>query len=191
MKNAKFILSAAGEAQFIRDGRKTVVFAGRSNVGKSSVINRLTGRKGLAKVGNTPGKTSHVNYFLIDDEYYLADLPGYGYAKVSHSEKQRWAELLESFFAKPELINFGVLVTDARHKPTALDVQMAEVFRAKDIPFVTLANKTDKLKPSQVSAALELIKETLGIDKVFPLSSTSGTGKKEVLDELRVRITGS
>ena len=188
MKNPKFILSAAREEQFIRDGRKTLVFAGRSNVGKSSVINTLTGRKALAKVGNTPGKTSHVNYFLIDDSYYLADLPGYGYAKVSHSEKLRWAALLEAFFSKPEGISLGVLITDIRHKPTAQDVQMAEVFRANGTPFITIANKSDKLKPSQVPAALELIKETLGITDIFPLSSLKGTGKKEVLDEIRIRL---
>jgi GTP-binding protein len=188
MRDAKFILSAAREEQFIRDGRKTLVFAGRSNVGKSSVINTLTGRKALAKIGNTPGKTSHVNYFLIDGSYYLADLPGYGYAKVSHSEKLRWAALLEAFFSKPEGISLGVLITDIRHKPTALDIQMAEVFRNNGTPFITIANKSDKLKPSQVPAALELIKGTLEITEIFPLSSVKGTGKKEVLDEIRFRL---
>jgi GTP-binding protein len=192
MKDAKFILSAAGEEQFIRDGRKTVVFAGRSNVGKSSVINMLTGRKALAKVGNTPGKTSHVNYFLIDGSYYLADLPGYGYAKVSHARKLRWAQLLEAFFSNdaPLRLTLGVLIVDIRHKPTALDMQMAQVFRGNDTPFVTLANKSDKLKPSQVLPALELIKETLEIESIFPISSTKGSGRKEVLHELSIRLSG-
>jgi GTP-binding protein len=153
----------------------------------------LTGRKGLAKIGNTPGKTSHVNYFLIDDSYYFADLPGYGYAKVSHAEKLRWAKLLEAFFSGDAQlrITLGVLVVDLRHKPTNLDMQMAEVFRGNGTPFITLANKSDKLKASQVPAALELIKETLEIEKVFPISSVSGTGKKEALDELRIRLSGS
>ena len=191
MKPAEFVLSAAREDQFIRDGRKTAVFAGRSNVGKSSVINTLTGRKNLAKVGNTPGKTSHVNYFLIDNAYYYADLPGYGYAKVSHAEKLRWAALLESFFAEPDRIDLGVLVTDARHKPTALDMQMAALFRKANTPFITLANKADKLKPSQLSNALTLIQETLAVEAVMPLSSVTGMGKQEVLHELSIRMLGN
>jgi GTP-binding protein len=189
--DARFVLSAAREDQFIRDGRGAVVFAGRSNVGKSSVINMLTGRKSLAKVGNTPGKTSHVNYFLIDGAYYFADLPGYGYAKVSHAEKLRWAALLEAFFTCSDGITLGVLVTDARHKPTALDMQMAGLFRQSGKPFITLANKTDKLKPSQVAGALELIQATLDVDIVIPVSSVKGTGRKEALDEIRIRMSGS
>jgi GTP-binding protein len=188
---AEFIISAAREEQFIQDGRMTIVFAGRSNVGKSSVINLLTGRKGLAKIGNTPGKTSHVNYFLIDDAFYFADLPGYGYAKVSHTEKRRWAILLEAFFAQPDGFTLGILVTDARHKPTELDRQMAELFRQSGKPFVTIANKSDKLKPSQVNSALELIKETLAVNSVIPVSSVKGTGKKEVWHEIDIRLSGS
>ena len=189
IRDAAFVLSAAKEEQFIRDGRDIVVFAGRSNVGKSSVINMLTGRRKLAKTANTPGKTAHVNYFLITDQdgetLYFADLPGYGYAKVSHSEKLRWAKLLESFFAEG-YISLGVLVTDARHKPTELDVQMADLFRAKGLPFITIANKSDKLKARQLPDAIELIGKTLAVDKVFPVSSVSGAGRKEVLNELRM-----
>jgi GTP-binding protein len=200
----KFLLSAAREDQFIRDGKKAVVFAGRSNVGKSSVINMLTGRKGLAKVGNTPGKTSHVNYFLVDipvprpqspmdaaSHCYFVDLPGYGYAKVSHAEKIRWAALLEAYFARPDGITLGILVTDARHKPTGLDIQMAELFRQSDKPFITLANKADKLKPSQIQRALETIQETLAIENVIPVSSVKGSGKKEVWHEIGFRLSGS
>ena len=188
--DARFVLSAARKDQFIRDGRGIAVFAGRSNVGKSSVINLLTGRKNLAKIGNTPGKTAHVNYFLIGDTYYFADLPGYGYAKVSHAEKMRWAALLEAFFTEPERITLGVLVVDARHKPTALDIQMAGLFQKAGIPFITLANKADKLKPSQLPCALALIQETLALETVIPLSSVTGMGKGEVLHEFRIRMPG-
>jgi GTP-binding protein len=187
---AEFVISAAKAEQFIRDGRKTIVFAGRSNVGKSSVINMLTGRKNLAKVGNTPGKTSHVNYFLIDNSYYFADLPGYGYAKVSHAEKQRWAVLLESFFADPSNIDLGVLVTDARHKPTGQDIQMAGLFAGLGIPFIILANKSDKLKPSQLASSIEQIKASLSAEPVIPVSSVKGIGRKEVLYEIHIRLSG-
>jgi GTP-binding protein len=179
---ARFVASAAREEQFIRDGKQVVVFAGRSNVGKSSVINLLTGVRNLAKVGKSPGKTAHVNYFAIDETLYFADLPGYGYAKVSHAEKLRWAALLEAFFAKPENITFGVLVTDARHKPTALDLQMAGLFRQAGIPFLTIANKVDKLKATQVRPSLEQIAETLELTRLpLPVSGETGTGKQEVL----------
>ncbi|MDR0293058.1 MAG: GTP-binding protein [Oscillospiraceae bacterium] len=206
---AEFVLSAAREEQFIQDGRGTAVFAGRSNVGKSSVINMLTGRKNLAKVGSTPGKTAHVNYFLIGGDaprrpsgaadggenalrplsgFYFVDLPGYGYAKVSHAEKLRWAALLEAFFSKPERITLGILVADARHKPTALDGQMADLFRRAGAPFVTLANKSDKVKPSQTSSALALIRETLAVETVIPFSSQTGAGRREAMEEIYKRM---
>ena len=129
LQNAEFIRSAAKPADFPRDRLPQVVFAGRSNVGKSSVINRLLNRKNFARVGAAPGKTTHINYFLIDRKLYLVDLPGYGYAKVSKPEKERWGRLIESYFADPELMTLGVLIVDARHKPTADDCTMAECFR--------------------------------------------------------------
>ena len=116
---AEFVLSATTQNAFIRDGRPQVTFAGRSNVGKSSVINRLLNRKNFARVGATPGKTSQVNYFRIDGKLYFTDLPGYGYAKVSKEERDRWGRLMESYFQEPGLISLGVLIVDARHKPSA------------------------------------------------------------------------
>lgn len=180
---AQFILSAAQQAQFIRDGRAKVVFAGRSNVGKSSVINRLCGMKNLARVGSAPGKTSHVNYFLLEDRFYFVDLPGYGYAKVSKQEKERWAKLMEAFFEEAGQITMGVMITDIRHKPTVLDKTMAEYFQQTCLPLIVIANKSDKIKPSQIPAALELIRQTLVLDPAVPLlpmSGEKGTGKAEV-----------
>ena len=112
LHNAEFILSAASRRDFLRDGLPQIAFAGRSNVGKSSVINRLLGRKNLARVGSAPGKTTHVNYFRVDGSFYLVDLPGYGYAKVPRAEKERWARLMEDYFSAPESITLGVMVVE-------------------------------------------------------------------------------
>lgn len=149
-QNAEFIKSAADVKNLIRDGRPAIAFSGKSNVGKSSVINKLLNRKNFARVGAQPGKTVHINYFLIDRTAYFIDLPGYGYAKVSKSERDRWAALMEQFFAEEGLITLGVMIVDARHKPTADDVTMAAWFRATGCPMVVVANKLDKLKKSEV-----------------------------------------
>ena len=146
VNKADFVKSAASPAQFIRSSVPAVAFAGKSNVGKSSVINRLLNRKNFARVGAQPGKTVHVNYFLIDGKLYLVDLPGYGFAKVSQAEKDRWGKLMEDFFAAPGLMDLGVMIVDARHKPTADDVTMADWFKNADCRLVVVANKLDKLK---------------------------------------------
>ena len=149
-----FIKSAANKKAFLRDGRHAVAFAGRSNVGKSSVINSLLNRKNYARVGATPGKTVQVNYFLVDGAYFI-DLPGYGYARVSGDERRRWGALMEDFFQEPNLFTMGVLIVDSRHAPTADDVTMAEYFFDSGRPFVVVANKCDKLKKvrsSQISS---------------------------------------
>ena len=162
---AEFVLSATTQNAFIRDGRPQVTFAGRSNVGKSSVINRLLNRKNFARVGATPGKTTQVNYFLIDNRVYLTDLPGYGYAKVSKEERDRWGRLMESYFQEPGLISLGVLIVDARHKPTADDVTMFQWFRGTGCPVVVVANKLDKLKKSEIEPNLQLIRDTLELEE--------------------------
>lgn len=179
----EFIRSAASSEQFLRDGLPQIAFAGRSNVGKSSVINRLVGRKALAYVGATPGKTAQVNYFKIDGRAYLVDLPGYGYARVSREERERWSRLMESFF-QAGLITLGVLIVDARHKPTDDDVTMCRWFRESDRPVIVVANKLDKLRPREVEPALALIRETLelgGEQCLVPFSAEKGTGKEQLL----------
>ena len=152
---AEFVLSAVKASTFIRDGKPQVTFAGRSNVGKSSVINRLLGRKNFARVGATPGKTNQINYFDIDGKIYFTDLPGYGYAKVSKEERDRWGRLMESYFAEPDLITLGVLIVDARHKPTADDVTMCDWFKGTGCPVIVVANKLDKLKKSEHGQSAE------------------------------------
>jgi len=186
LNNAEFVRSAAKPADFPRDSLPQVVFAGRSNVGKSSVINRLLNRKNLARVGSAPGKTTHINYFRIDQKLYLVDLPGYGYAKVSRQERERWGRLIEGWFADTSLMTLGILVVDARHKPTADDVTMAEFFKAAGKPFAVCANKLDKLKKSEVDGNLALIRRTLALENVpvIPFSAEKGEGREALLDML-------
>ena len=181
LHNAEFVLSAASPKDLLADGLPQIAFAGRSNVGKSSVINRLLGRKNFARVGVAPGKTTHVNYFRIDARFYLVDLPGYGYARVSQGEKERWARLMESYFARPERITLGVLVVDARHRPTADDRQMADWFRGTGRPFVVAANKMDKVKPSALTENLDLIRSVLEVPELIAFSAEKGTGRDDLL----------
>ena len=177
----EFSRSAGSREQFLRDGLPQFAFAGRSNVGKSSVINRLLGRKNLAYVGASPGKTTQINYFLVDRKAYLVDLPGYGYAKVSRAEKERWGKLMESYFQEGgSYITAGVLIVDIRHKPTADDVTMHRWFRETGCPEIIVANKLDKLKKSQIEPALELTEE----DILIPFSAEKGVGKDELLGVL-------
>ena len=187
LNRAEFIRSAAAPKQFIRSSLPKVAFAGRSNVGKSSVINRIVNRKQFAKVGATPGKTVHVNYFEIDGKLYFVDLPGYGFAKVSQNERDRWAGLMESFFAENETFDAGVLIVDARHKPTEDDIRMTEYFRNAGHEFVVLANKLDKLKKSEIEASMALIRQTLSLDEgteLIPFSAEKGDGRERLLSWL-------
>ena len=164
-----------------------IAFAGKSNVGKSSVINRLLNRKNFARVGSEPGKTIHVNYFLIDGKAYFIDLPGYGFAKVSRAEKERWGKLMEDFFTGKDLYDRGVLIVDARHKPTADDVTMADYFKSTGEDFIVVANKLDKLKKSEIEPNLKLIRETLALDESVPLipfSAEKGQGREELLQAI-------
>lgn len=184
VNRAEFVKSAASPDSFVRDMLPRIVFAGKSNVGKSSVLNRLLNRKNFARVGATPGKTVHVNYFRIDGRCWFVDLPGYGYAAVAKGERDRWAGLMESFFSQPEQITLGVLIVDARHAPTADDVTMARWFRSTGRPLVVAANKCDKLAKTAVPGAVEAIREALGLGEetaVLPFSAEKGTGRDELL----------
>lgn len=187
VNRAEFIRSAASPKQFIRTSLPAVVFAGKSNVGKSSVINRLLNRNNFARVGASPGKTVHVNYFLIDEKVYLVDLPGYGYAKVSQAERDRWGKLMEDFFAAEDLFDLGILIVDARHKPTADDVTMAEWFKQSGRRFVVVANKLDKLKKSEIEPNLSLIRQTLELPEsvvLIPFSAEKGQGRDLLMSQI-------
>ena len=190
-QNVEFLISAASSADFPKNRLPEIAFAGKSNVGKSSVINRLLQRKNFARVGDKPGKTVHVNYFVIDRKCYLVDLPGYGFAKVSQSEKERWGRLMEEYFAAGR-IDLGVLIVDYRHPPTNNDVTMAKWFLDSGCPFVVVANKMDKLKKSELKPNFELIRRDLELPEkveIIPFSAEKGDGRdalvKPILSAVR------
>lgn len=183
LQNVHFLISAASPGNFPSNRLPEIAFAGKSNVGKSSVINRLLQRKNFARVGDKPGKTVHINYFSVDECCYFVDLPGYGYAKVSQAEKERWGKLMEAYFAS-ERINLGILIVDARHAPTNNDITMARWFIDSGCPFVVVANKLDKVKKSEIEQNLQTIREDLELQEdcpVIPFSAEKGDGRDTLI----------
>ena len=191
--NVEFLISAAAPKDFPGNRLPEIAFAGKSNVGKSSVINRVLQRKNYARVGESPGKTVHINYFLVDETAYLVDLPGYGYAKVPMSEKERWAKLMETYFAEEGLITLGIMIVDARHAPTALDKVMADYFKSSGSPFIVVANKLDKLKKSEIEPNMQRIADDLGLPdicNVLPFSAEKGTGRDDLVGLIEAAARG-
>lgn len=185
-QNVEFLISAASPKDFPQVRLPEIAFAGKSNVGKSSVINRVLQRKNFARVGEKPGKTIHVNYFTIDNKCYFVDLPGYGYAKVSQAEKERWGKLMDSYFAANR-IDLGVMIVDARHAPTNNDITMARWFLDSGCPFVVVANKLDKVKKSQILSNLEVIRQDLELPEecpVIPFSAEKGAGRDDLVRKI-------
>ena len=190
--NVEFLISAASPKDFPKNRLPEIAFAGKSNVGKSSVINRILNRKNFARVGEKPGKTIHVNYFTVDKACYFVDLPGYGYAKVSQSEKERWGKLMEDYFASGR-IDLGVMIVDSRHAPTNNDITMASWFIQSGCPFVVVANKLDKVKKSQILSNLETIRQDLELPEncpVIPFSAEKGTGKEDLVKLILNTVKG-
>ena len=190
--NVEFLISAASPKDFPKNRLPEIAFAGKSNVGKSSVINRILNRKNFARVGEKPGKTIHVNYFTVDKTCYFVDLPGYGYAKVSQSEKDRWGKLMEHYFAAGR-IDLGVMIVDSRHAPTNNDITMASWFIQSGCPFVVVANKLDKVKKSQIESNLEVIRTDLELPEhcpVIPFSAEKGTGKEDLVKLILNAVKG-
>ena len=193
LHHAEFIRSAVKESDFPRDGLPQIVFAGKSNVGQSSTINKILNRKNFARVGNQPGKTIHINYFQIDKQAYFVDLPGYGYAKVSKAERDRWGALIDAYFASG-LITLGIQIVDMRHKPTADDVTMARWFLGAGTPFLVLANKLDKVKKSEREDNQIQIRQTLLLPDevpVIPFSAEKGDGREDVLEIIQQTACGA
>jgi GTP-binding protein len=189
--NTEFIKSAADSRGLLSDDLPQIVFSGKSNVGKSSVINKLLNRKNFARVANSPGKTVHINYFLIDKKAYFVDLPGYGYAKVAKTEQARWSKLMENYFNRNDHITLGIMIVDARHKPTKDDVIMAQWFKSTLCPLVVVANKIDKVKNSEKESNLKVIQETLDFPenvRIIPFSAEKGTNRDILLEEILLAI---
>ena len=187
-----FSLSAAKPAQFPRDGLPQIAFVGKSNVGKSSVINRVLRRKNFAYSSSTPGKTAQINFFKVEDRAYLVDLPGYGFARVSKQERERWGALMQSYFSKIDVPFVCVVIVDARHAPTENDRIMVNMLRDQGLPYIVVANKLDKLKNSQIEGNLAVISQDLELDEfdlLIPFSAEKGTGKDTLVQAME-RMVG-
>ena len=186
IKSADFVMSNTDVRKCPQDTLPEYAFIGRSNVGKSSLINMLTGRKKLAMTSSTPGKTLLINHFLINKAWYIVDLPGYGFARVSAAEKQRWARLLDDFFAQESAIAHVFALVDLRHPPSADDKTMIEFLYARRIPFTVVATKADKLGKTRVKAAVRALAAALstGEGNVIAVSNQTGFGKDAVFAEI-------
>lgn len=189
-QKVEFLISAATPKDFPKTRLPEIAFAGKSNVGKSSVINRILQRKNFARVGEKPGKTIHVNYFTVDSKCYFVDLPGYGFAKVSEKEKARWGKLMEDYFAANR-IDLGVLIVDYRHPPTNNDITMANWFIQSGCPFVVVANKMDKLKKSELEPNLKIIRNDLELPDgtpIIPFSAEKGNGREDLIKRILAAV---
>ena len=184
-RNAEFIISAVGPEQYPEEDKPELAVSGRSNVGKSSLINKLTNRKNLARVGKTPGRTQSINFFKINDEWYLVDLPGYGYAKVSQKTRIKWGKMMNTYFRVRKNLKGVIQLVDIRHKPTEDDRMMINMLWECQIPFLLVATKADKIARGQRPKYLKIIAETLGLQNwqdIIPFSSEDGTGTKELVE---------
>lgn len=165
-----------------------VILCGRSNVGKSSFINSIFNRKDLARISSTPGKTRSINYYNIDEKFYLVDLPGFGYAKVSKVEREKWGKLVSEFVLNTKNIEFAIHFIDSRHKPTELDIKINELLRFAKIPYLVLLSKSDKLKQSGFKVAIKnitpIFPELILDENLFFYSTIKGRGKKEIINRL-------
>lgn len=182
--SAEFVKSAFNRGQWLNDGRPEVAFLGRSNVGKSSLINSLLQRKGLARTSNTPGRTQSINFFLINESFYFADLPGYGYARVSKSMRADWGKMVEEYLTERDELVLSIQLIDARHEPTALDRQLNEWLLQNRKRHVTVATKADKLSANQLQKSLKAARNTFPGSQIMPFSSKSGRGRDEIWTEI-------
>lgn len=189
--SAEFVRSAFSREHWINDGRPEIAFLGRSNVGKSSLLNSLLGRKGLARTSNTPGRTQSINYFLVNNAFYFVDLPGYGYAKVSKSMRSDWGTMARDYLTdRPELVLFIQLV-DSRHEPSELDKQLNDWLIVNEKPHLVVATKADKLSANQLQKQLAAITRQLTESKIVAYSASTGKGRDGVWAEIESSLKKS
>jgi GTP-binding protein len=188
MISAVFIKSAFDKKDWLDDKRPEIAFLGRSNVGKSSLINSLVGKKGLAKTSNTPGRTQSINFFLINDAFYFVDLPGYGFAKVPGKMRQSWSKMAEEYLKNRQQLKLLIQLVDSRHDPSELDKTLNEwlIFYRK--PHIIVATKIDKLSSNDLKKSLTKIERAFPKSKIIPYSSVTGEGKKAVWQEIKAAI---
>ncbi|MUK86952.1 YihA family ribosome biogenesis GTP-binding protein [Ornithinibacillus sp. L9] len=180
--NAEIVISAVSQKQYPNDQLPEIALAGRSNVGKSSFINKLINRKNLARTSSKPGKTQTLNFYRINDAFYFVDVPGYGYAKVSKKEREKWGVMMEEYFQTRETLKAVFLITDIRHEPTRDDIQMYEFLKHFDLPVVVVATKLDKIPKGKRTKHLKRTIQTLQVEQddiVLPFSAETGEGKDE------------
>lgn len=187
--SAKFVASATTPASFVKDRRKEIAFMGRSNVGKSSLLNSLLGVKGLARTSSTPGRTQAINFFLIEDQFYFVDLPGYGYAKVSKSERAAWGQLIEKYLAEREQLVLSILIVDARHEPSPLDLQMKSWLQHFGLPYLVVSTKNDKLSANERRASQQRARKALEVERIIPYSAVTREGANQLWDAIRSSLS--
>lgn len=189
--NVEMIGSFVRPEQFPEDGLPEFALAGRSNVGKSSFINRMIGRKAMARISSKPGKTQQLNFYRIEEQLYYVDVPGYGYAKVSKSERAAWGKMIEQYFMGRKELKAVVLIVDIRHDPTADDCMMYDFLKHYNIPVIVVATKADKIPKGKWDKHKKHVRETLEMDKQDPLivfSSEKGLGLEQAWDEIESRM---
>ena len=188
---AEFVKSAFERGHWVTDGRPEIAFLGRSNVGKSSLLNSLLQRKALARTSNTPGRTQSINYFLINDSFYFVDLPGYGYAKVSKTMRADWGKMAEDYLANRDELVLSIQLVDARHKPTELDIQLNEWLNFNQKEHIVIATKSDKLTNNELRNQLKIIGKQFPESKILTYSSSTGKGKDQLWLEILEALKNS
>ena len=191
IRSAKFILSLDHLRPFPGQGLPEIAMAGKSNVGKSSMINSVLGNSKLARISSAPGKTRLINFFKVNDQFWLVDLPGYGFAKAPKAERDRWAAMIEGYLQGSEHLKRVLHLVDIRHEPTRDDQMMVEYLRHYDIPFTVVATKADKLSKAARGRSIPVICRTLAVQpwEVIPYSSEDGTGRERILELLETETT--
>jgi GTP-binding protein len=189
--NARFVASATTPESFLRDRRPEVAFLGRSNVGKSSVINSLLGVKGLARTSSTPGRTQSINFFLINEAFYFVDLPGYGYAKAAQEKRRAWGRLIEKYLAKRPQLVLSILIVDARHEPSPLDLQMQSWLQHFGLSYLVVSTKIDKLSGAERRTIRQRTRKAFDTERMIPYSALTRSGAAELWGEIQASMARS